>query len=170
MKTFLAFTIAFLCLFTDHVKACSCGSKATVELSVKNSDAVFIGKVISVQHLSFIDSSEENTKPLKVMFAKYDFLVTSLYKGDFTNDTVSVYTGIGNGDCGIIFHVGRKYIVYGYDESWFIKRKGYRQKSSNNGTWTHLCLRTTYFNRKELKEIKKYAKKTKKIPRSKQLG
>lgn len=160
MKTTAILLVLILGLTYYQVKACSC-RQGTVEQGFVNADAVLVGRALKKEKLFFTDSTFSSNSPLQVGFARYDFLVTSILKGVLTKDTISIYTGLGNGDCGIIFILGEKYIIYGNEDSYFKNRKGFNLQKSNNAFWTNMCLRTTFFNRQELRGIKKFAKKKK---------
>lgn len=94
--------------------------------------------------------------------ARYELLVQDIYKGKITSDTLTIYTGLGNGDCGIQFEIGEKYIVYGENETYFGQlNNDFNFPKTKNTFWTYSCLRTTFYNQDEIREIEKFAKKRK---------
>lgn len=100
-----------LAIFTGlQLGACSCIGESTVKGSLKSSDLVVIGKVISGVEVPFVDSEFSFT------FHRMHFqvVVTRNFKGGKENDTLTVITGMGHGDCGYQFSVDKSYIIYGY--------------------------------------------------------
>ena len=90
--------------------------------------------------------------------AQYDLLVENIYKGEITNDTVSIFTGITGAACGVRFEIGKKYIVYGKRETYFGELFGkFEYPKGENIFWTHTCMRTNLFRQEEINEIEKYA-------------
>jgi TonB family protein len=151
--------ILFVTFFSAELLACNCVEQRTVQEEIKNSDAVFVGTVISKEILYLNDSTIGDFKPFEMAIAKYKFIVENLYKGKITNDTVIIYTGIGGGDCGNKFETGEKYIVYGAIETYFGQSNiNFKFPSGNNSFWTHICLRTTLYNEEEITEIEKFKK------------
>jgi hypothetical protein len=98
----------------------------------------------------------------KMTIARYDILVQEVYKGKFSKDTLTIYTGLGNGDCGVQFEIGKKYIVYGENETYFGQANNdFKFPKAKNTFWTYVCLRTTQYNQNEIIEIEKFTKKKK---------
>lgn len=82
---------------------CECFSKDFVE-EVAQSDYIFIGKVVEKYASSRMD---------------YKFSISRVFKGN-PGDTVTIRSGFGGGDCGMVFEIGEAYIVYslnGYTSS-----------------------------------------------------
>lgn len=137
---------------------------------IKYSDAVMVGKIIAKELVTLIDStaisifSNDSTTtkgyPYETVVAKYELVLTSIYKGEITSDTLKIYTGLGGGDCGVRFEVGKEYIVYGKEETYFGQiNNDLPFPKGDNIFWTNICSRTTIKNKKELNEIEKYRKK-----------
>jgi len=87
--------------------ACVCGGCPSVEGSLKNADAVFVGKVQRVENSSRfwnIWRPERKIVTLKVLYA---------WKG-VSKETTTVTTGVGSGDCGYYFEVGDVVLTYIY--------------------------------------------------------
>lgn len=82
------------------VHACSCAQVSEAE-QFTNATAVFVGIVENV--------SEDGLSRV------VDFLVNESLKGD-VNRNVTVTTGMGDGDCGFNFEVGKSYRVYTYKD------------------------------------------------------
>ena len=86
---------------------------------------------------------------------RYELLLLTSFKGHLTNDTVSIITGFGHGDCGYNFEVGKEYIVYANDEI----NIGYGKiKKVPNTFETNICTRTCTLNNLELDLIRKYCR------------
>ena len=151
--------------------ACSCIGQSTVQEEVKHADAVVVGTILKKQIIALAnpellelfpnDTAIQNEPMNKINIARYDFLVEAVYKGEITKDTLAIYTGIGNGDCGIRFETGKKYIVYGEAETYFGRvNNNFKFPKTKNTYWTYSCLRTTIYYQDEITEIEKFAKKT----------
>ena len=161
MKTTITLaTLLFLISIPGQLLACSCTGQRTVQEEVKHSDAVIVGTILSKQLITLTDSTMGNS--MNKMIARYDLLVQDTYKGKITSDTVTIYTGLGGGDCGIRFEVGKKYIVYGEDETYFGQTyNDYNFPKAKNAYWTYSCLRKTSYFEDEITEIEKFARKQK---------
>lgn len=165
-------TLLLLTSFTGRLFACSCIGQRTVEEEVKHADAVVVGTVLSKQLITLTDSTMlkmfpndttmRNSPMSKIAIARYDLLVEDIYKGKITNDTLTIYTGLGGGDCGIRFDIGKKYIVYGENETYFGQvNNDFKFPNAKNTFWTYNCLRTTSYFQDDITEIEKYSKKQK---------
>lgn len=156
-------TIAVI-LSSLGTKACGCISFGivTVQNSMKATDAVFIGKVIS-KKIALIEDPlyiELNIKDMGVEYDRITFEVNALYKGKIKKDTVSVYTTTNyRAGCGYKFDIGSTYVIYA----------NYRDRFYNGGPKvkkfleTNTCKRTrpaTDVN--EIVEIEKYYRNRKK--------
>jgi len=171
MKTTV--TILTLLLLTSNsvqLFACDCIGQRTVQDEVKHSDAVIVGIILSKQIVTLTDSiilkkfpndtTMRNLPMRKMTIARYDLLVQDIYKGEITNDTLTIYTGLGGGDCGIRFEIGKKYIVYGENETYFGQvNNDFNFPKETNTFWTYNCLRTTSYFQDEIAEIEQFAKK-----------
>lgn len=171
MKTTVTIlTLLLLTNISGRLLACSCIGQRTVEEEVKHADAVIIGTILSKQIVTLTDSAMlkmfsndttmRNSPMIKKSFARYDFLVQDIYKGNITKDTLTIYTGLGGGDCGTRFEIGKKYIVYGENETYFGQvNNDFKFPKAKNTFWTYNCLRTTSYFQDEITEIEKYAKR-----------
>lgn len=82
--------------------ACSCIEPPGVTEELERSDAVFSGKVISI---------EEKPPLLSVPSKTVIFQVARIWKG-IEQSQVKITTGQGGGDCGFDFNMGQEYLVY----------------------------------------------------------
>jgi hypothetical protein len=138
----------FLLAQRSNSIACSCIGKRTVKAELIKSDAVFLGKVLSKKEFLVQDSS----LPIgyKLHRAEFKILLLKEVKGDFTKDTVIVITGIGRGDCGIDFMIGKDYIIYStYSTKYFGSGR-----EVTPFLYTNICTRTIINNNKERKKLK----------------
>jgi TonB family protein len=145
-------TLLLLTSFSGRLFACSCKGQKSVEEEIKYSDAVFTGTILSKELVKVGDSSKNFTT-----VARYYLLVQDFYKGETTSDTLVIFTGLGSADCGVIFDVSQKYIVYGKSEPYF--HFNFEYPKGHNIFWTNSCLRTTSYFQEEIIEIEKFAKK-----------
>jgi hypothetical protein len=150
--------------------ACSCIGQRTIQEEVNHADAVVVGTVLRKQLVTLADStmlillpndSTMRNAPMNSMtIARYSFLVQDIYKGHITSDTLTIYTGMGGGDCGIRFEMGKKYILYGEKETYFGQvNNDFAFPRAANTYWTYNCLRTTTYHQDEITEIERFAKK-----------
>ena len=169
MRKLIFLIIIGLSLLNYRLYACSCIRQRAVKEEIKYSDAVVVGKIISKNHITLIDSTalkmfgngNTNTKSplIQTTVAKYELIITSIFKGKFKSDTIEVYTGLGGGDCGIRFEIGKEYIIYGDKETFFGQiNNDWPYPKGNNIIWANICSRTTIIGRSKVDEIKKYLK------------
>jgi hypothetical protein len=77
-----------------------------------------------------------------------------------SRDTVEIYTGLGGGDCGVRFEIGKEYIVYGKKSTYFgQKNNDFTFPKGKNIFWTDICSRTTLKNSLETTAIGNYKTK-----------
>lgn len=168
-KQTIILTLGFL-LINSGIYACSCIGQRTVKEEIKYSDAVLVGKVISKDIVTLADSTaikmftNDSTIvkgfPYETVIAKYELLLTSKYKGNTTTDTIAIYTGLGGGDCGVRFEIGKNYVVFGESETYFGQiNNDWPFPKGKNIYWTNICSRTTLENQNEIEEIEKHRKK-----------
>lgn len=132
---------------------------------------VIVGTIISKEFVTLVDSSAlkliQNDSDItkksflyETVVARYKLAMTATYKGKITADTVEIYTGVGNGDCGLRFVVGRDYIVYGSTETYFGQRNNdWQFPNGRNIYWTNICSRTFLKNSIEIADLEKYIRK-----------
>ncbi len=160
--------------FTNQsATACSCIGESTVESGYKSADIVTSGQVISIETEWLPDSTRikemvELGFPADSLDKRFNgyylrkvlILVDTVYKGSNRSDTLAIYTGMGNGDCGYRFREGQKYIIYADTDSYF--GAFFRDQEFPDGQnvyWTNICKRTREHNPKEIKELEKIKNK-----------
>lgn len=89
--------VTILCLLKQSIFACKC-LHPSLEVEVQQSDLIFKGKV-----LSKVDSAYTTY---------YTFLVYKIWKGNTSQQIITIKTGIGGPDCGMYFEIEKEYIVF----------------------------------------------------------
>jgi hypothetical protein len=168
-------TLISLTVFNDTV-ACSCIGKSSVTEEVKKTDVVFIGKVVGKTAVKIWSdttgtrfSYEKEKKKEKMDTLSYDeykwrrglfgidmvdyqIVVSKKYKGHHLQDTITVRTGLGSGDCGFEFQLGSNYLVYARRESsvkYTLPKLGRNRKELKGIFRTNICSRTKPVERAE---------------------
>lgn len=93
--TILPGILFVIALASANANACSCVTPRSPCESFGSASAVFVGTVISGERGAF------------------KFSVEQAYSG-VSGTQVEVFTGLGGGDCGFYFEIGRRYLVYAY--------------------------------------------------------
>ena len=112
-----------------QAEACSCAPKPSPKNAVEAADAVFLGTVVKfeVQGNPEIVDGYDGQHVAYRSGRQTAFQVRTVWKGPH-QETFTVRTGEGGGDCGVDFMVGHEYLVYAGQTS-----EGYR---------TNICTRT----------------------------
>jgi hypothetical protein len=159
------FVLTFILLVTGYLDgiACSCEGQTTVAQSVKYSDVVFSGIVISktetTNHESLGiqftgDTSELYFNGRKFPVAVIKIVLLKKLKGQLLGDTVTILTAAGGSSCGSHFVVGQKYIVYAAITGGYTIGDSLKGRTSDNKTfWTNQCTRTKIWKKEEEEEI-----------------
>ena len=93
----------------EAVYACSCAASGTPQEELAAFDAVFAGRVRSVEHT--FDPDASSVSPWD--HTKVGFTVNTVWKGDVTR-SIEIATPPTGGSCGYPFQEGTTYIVYAY--------------------------------------------------------
>ena len=150
------FIIWFMFILWNTTFACTCWGDSNVKNAMKYSNYVFTGKVIASERVSLFPESLLGTfwdyEFSRIFYKKmkYTFEVLEIYKGKQTADTLIIYSGFGDGDCGYTFHIGDDYIVYA---TWNKTLKESDHSTPLKFLETDICTRTQPFNIDEIKEI-----------------
>jgi hypothetical protein len=94
--TALMAVLAFLMLPTSQASACSCRESTTKEKFSK-SDLVIRGRMKTVTYGNVMPFIEEIPRA-----TRGEIEIEKVLKGTFKEKTISVYTGTGMGDCGLL--------------------------------------------------------------------
>lgn len=104
MKRLLILTIALIltvCLSKSaRLFACSCNYNPSFYWHYNSSDKIFKGKVLSIQTFKDIRTN--------IIL----FKILTKYKGNNVIDTVSLTTGLGNGDCGLRVDTNDVWVIF----------------------------------------------------------
>ena len=119
MKKILILLLFFAPVFVSNTNACTCIGGNSVKIELRRSDFVFVGKVISKSlieirdTLGFIGTTNKGIWETYES-AKYVYKVEiiTIYKGKSKSKIIEIITGIGDGDCGFTFEIGKEYIIY----------------------------------------------------------
>ncbi len=163
--------IVLLLIGSINALSCNCEGETTVAGSLKYSDVVLSGKVISRTLTNRYDSlgvvvtgDTSNTDfrwynyPIAVVKIKVD----KIYKGQLVSDTISILTPPNGAGCGYDFQVGQNYIVYATLFNDLLTTEELKMRTFDNKTfWTHLCTRAQNWNITEENELIKAAKQGK---------
>ncbi len=142
------YIIIALLLTTLNSFGCSCFGTETVKQAFRASDVVIYGEVISIgkhnlsKELHYGDTIEWFTNEVTIK------VTTNLKNG--SAEFVTVYTGMGDGDCGFNFQIGKSYLLYANNET----------QDGEELLRTNICTRTAEVTSDldELTTLKKLAK------------
>jgi hypothetical protein len=168
MKPILLTVFLSMLFLPVNFYACTCIGTSTIEEDIKRADCVVYGKVMAAKYLQFLDSSDadfyssyihrpmSHKDSMSYMYfhgVEYTLDVIKFYKGKKVNK-LAVITGLGHGDCGYQFEIGKEYIVYANQDYFpFDKEEKYGKHF-----FTDICKRTTDSTKREIAEIKKALK------------
>ena len=114
-----AFSILFLLIITHKSNACSCNYEKTLMEELKSRDLVVKATILSIDTLIYTDTIKfREIKTLKDYSTIYvinyliKVLVLKKFKGEIIADTIPIITGLGGGDCGFPFEIGKEYLIY----------------------------------------------------------
>ena len=108
-----------------QVHACSCAMPGTPSEEIDKFDAVFAGRVVSIEH-----SFDPSKTPVHGDHTTIGFNVSAVWKGAVSRD-MDVTTPPTGGACGFVFEEGEEYIVYAYDSTY-----------ADEGYSVNICSRT----------------------------
>ena len=145
----MKYLYTLILLISTYTFGCSCRDVSSVKESFEEFDAVFLGKVIS------IDSTKYDYSSNPVYAYTFEFIEDfkrELPKNNSKKYYTTIYTPLGNlfGGCGITFRLNETYLVYGYKTSV--------------GVSTNICTRTEVLSnvsKDEINKLKKFKEKNK---------
>ncbi len=147
--------LGLLLLFAyENTIACSCVGEMSVRKALKKSEVVFIGKVISKEKITIKQKLIGTESYINHYYYKVELIIDQLYKGKIKTSTIEIITGVGGGDCGYVFEINEKYVVYA------IKKNRYYNDGDKTKKflYTDICQRTTTKVAEEKTKIQKYRK------------
>jgi hypothetical protein len=140
------FFLIILTAFDSH--ACSCFGKETIKQAYRTSDVVVSGEVVSIRKYNVIQEVF-NGDTIEWYRKEVTIKVANNFKNG-NSEHIVVYTGLGGGDCGFNFEIGKSYLLYA-------------NKGTEDGVErlrTNICTRTSEISTgtEELEKLKKLAK------------
>lgn len=140
MKLFPIVILLLLAPLSNY--ACKCAERS-IEESVKDASVVFTGKVISRTEVASTDS----LNPYHLY--RYQVKKLKVYRGKTTSRTITIYSGMGGGDCGYSFKIGKTYVIYGSAGQVIDELKAHNTYSTN------MCSGTRPYSASYTKELQK---------------
>jgi hypothetical protein len=142
VAVFLVIPLFFV--FGLEMYACTCAGRPSVKKSIQTQDIIVTGKIIAKQDYYDLE------------LVCYTVLVSRDFKHTAPGDTIYVYSGQGDGNCGIGFILEREYIIYAsgapyLDKYWLDERVG----RIGREYVTNICTRTQTKNDEEIAAIEK---------------
>ena len=128
--------------------ACSCIGKSGIRKEIKSTDVIVLGKVIKKSESTFQDPEFPEIKIQNIM---YEILITKKFKGKVETDYVTIFSGVGNGDCGINLEIGKEYIIYANQTEYLSLNLKLLE--------TNICTRTKLSNPKEVNTIDRISRR-----------
>ncbi|MEK6481524.1 hypothetical protein WJR50_28530 [Catalinimonas sp. 4WD22] len=155
--------IAILMLWSFDALSCSCGNELSVKEAFNTQELIVRGEVIG-KELIEIDSSgnisiQDNINFNQYQFIRYELAIQEVYKGEFSQDTISVYSSVTGASCGYFFHTDREYLIYGRGEEMLYRNDSLQFPSGKNLIWTHMCTKTKPYEKKEARILRSLSKK-----------
>lgn len=151
--------LLFYIFSTLYAFSCECNVKPAIDSAIKNSDVIFSGKVTDITQVNACitfsgetvlnpDSSQLKEAITETIIIKYTFSIIKHYKGKRSvRSNCYVYAFPFDSLCGLTFHNGTKYIVYG---------SSYEFKNSQETVscyFTDTCTRTSEYTLKDVNEL-----------------
>ncbi|MGI4872341.1 MAG: hypothetical protein ACRYFX_14335 [Janthinobacterium lividum] len=160
----LLLVIGLLTGINLHVLGCSCIGSASVGGAFKQADFVATG-TIRARTLISAATILKGAKKLPTLSVsdtshllyryRYTVEVEEVYKGNKLRKIVEIFTGVGNGDCGVQFLVGSKYVIYANLQHTLIAHINGWQMNVPPFLATDRCTRTVEVNEAELAALRK---------------
>ena len=98
----------------ERASACTCVGRYPACRAFGDSAAVFLGEVVAIADVS--RTMDVGGRSLSYRQKRVHFRVSEAFRGT-TETELDVLTGVGDGDCGYPFVVGRRYVVFASDGS-----------------------------------------------------
>lgn len=138
-----------LFLTTVSADACSC-YPSTLREGYEDADRVFVGKVLTVNYLdkdTAVFALEQDYPSFSYMAYTLEILLP-IKGGTKKNTLIRVYTGLGGGDCGYPFTVGKQYTVFSY------KRQLCLHQRAEWADYTNICTQTNDYRPVDVDSLK----------------
>lgn len=109
---------------------------------MKKSDVLLVGKVIAQREICDTILTGFVIKSIVTSIA-----VEHLYKGALQQKNIEIISGVGQGDCGFNFEIGKDYVIYAN------YKKGISELGPHKYLYTDICKRTKLKDEYEIAEI-----------------
>lgn len=139
--------IFLLIISYQNISACTC-DYPDVNSAMKYNDAIFLGKVISIEKIEKPVLWTVNDTVI-IPFQNVKLIQQKIYKGRFQTDTITIQTENGTGMCGFPFQIGEQYIIYANWTTYNIVKENRKSQY----LYTSICTRTTNDINKEIEAI-----------------
>ena len=155
----LSFVILLIIAMGHESFSCNCDTLPLKD-EVRKADIIIHASVISINRIK-IENQSKDYSIIPTYLQHVTVQIKETFKGRIKFDTVSIYTGLGKGDCGYLFKQGQSYIIYCewkrkfYDNKYFVKRK-------KKFLYTSICRRTRPVENKEIEKLKRLLRHSKK--------
>jgi len=156
-------TASCLLLLAQPAAACKCQGETTVRVAVQHAEVVVSGRVISRLITANLkpygitivgDTTDWAYHIMKFPVAVYRLKIDKVYKGKSVADTLAVITPANGTGCGVLFKVGKRYIVYATATDEVAHSTMVRRVSTGSRAyWTNACTRTSNWFAEEDKAL-----------------
>ena len=174
-KHYIVFAIFSLFQF-KVTSACNCigNERQTTETAYRFSSIVVQGKIIATKEYIYVDTFTYNVlgkeitpgviSAYSIKMKLYTLVIDHKFKHQLNiRDTIQILTGLGGGDCGFPFELGRDYIIYA--DHWkekAVKIRRNRKKvvrsvilnTVQNVYFTGICDRTQLATPREFEKLR----------------
>ena len=99
-------------LLTPAAQACDCSPPGPPCVAFPQTSTVFAGRVTQISDLPIPEGTPKNKVGWRYRLVRFD--VDESFRGQ-QRKFVEVTTGFGAGDCGVLFEMGGRYLVYADD-------------------------------------------------------
>jgi len=157
-----------------EILACSCKGPMTINDAFNYNETIIHGKVLQKWIVSFSEAMDqdkanslrhafkEDQQSLELLesdfIVRIELLVTKVFKGSLSNDTITIYTSRTSASCGFTeFEVGKDFLIYASSKSHafaFLNIGNSTGRLEQENTyWTNHCTRTKGFDSQEATEL-----------------
>lgn len=103
----LKYVLPFFLFFTSSGYACGCVGELNDKEAYKEADAVISGRVLDTKDTIILLSTGEEKR-----MSVTTLLIQDVFKKRVRDSIVTIFSGVGKGDCGYRFKEGENYLVF----------------------------------------------------------
>ncbi|MEO0896212.1 MAG: hypothetical protein AAFY71_07440 [Bacteroidota bacterium] len=169
MKGLLVVLTLGLFLLFKPVSACSCIDNISLKDVLATSELIVIGEILSKERVQVLDSAfyDPNTgfdpsqAHLYTLFlTHYQVEVKEVLFGKISSTILSIYTGVGGGDCGLQLKRGTNTVLYLNPKSYMWNRSDHVTFPAGPEVyWTNICKHLMVIEELNIKWLRKYQRK-----------